>query len=94
MNAPGRYLSAHQVLTLAEIVTAVTKGQKVLWYDGPTEMNGTLRGFTPNGSGAHFTGTDIRDAHVRITLHRSGGDVWLSMLDLMVMRGEGAVAFS
>jgi hypothetical protein len=89
----SRYLNAHQVLTLAEIVTAVTSGKKVHYYVGYTEMKGTLRGFTPANSGAYFSGTDIRDAHVRITLVQ-GHDVWLSVVEFMVMRGEGEIGFS
>lgn len=89
----SRYLNAHQVLTLAEIVQAVHGGKKVRWYDGPTEMRGTLRGFTPVNSGAHFSGTDIRDASIRITL-KQGHDVWLSVVEVQVMRGDGAIAFS
>jgi hypothetical protein len=88
----SRYLSANQVLTLAEIVTAVTGGKKVRYYNGPTEMVGTLRGFTPVNSGAHFSGSDIRDAHIRITTVQ-GHDVWLSVMEVQVMRGEGEIGF-
>lgn len=90
----ARYLSAHQVLTLAEIVTAVHEGRRVRTLgdtpDGITE--GTLRGFTPQGSGAHFSGGDIRDASIRITT-KQGGDVWVSVVEAMVLRGDGAFAF-
>ncbi len=88
------YLTAHDVLLLAKLVEAVHAGQRIRWVNSVgREFQGTLRHFTPQeDTGAHFAGTDIRQAWVRITLVQ-GHDVWRAVpyLALLLADGEASV---
>lgn len=91
MSSTYTRLSARHVLHLAQVIDAVNKGARVRWYDGMTEMVGTMRGFTLSYSGAHFSGDDIRDSWIRITL-TAGHDVWLETEEVVGMLEEGAIS--
>jgi hypothetical protein len=83
------------VLSYAEVVTAIKKGEKVtLLREDGTKIIGTLRNLTPaEGSAYHLpAGGDLRTAWVWITTI-SGFETWIKFTELVELRENGAVAW-
>lgn len=88
----GRYLSPRHILSLAKVVEAVHEGRRVVFEDYDSRrVEGTLRGFTPKGSGAHFSGEDLRDSYVRVTMVQ-GGDIWIETEEMAGLYEDGGLA--
>lgn len=86
-QAQPKPLSAADLVTMAELVSATQEESRVRWTDdeGETVRSGTLRTGTWNADGQPQRYDDVRDAHVRITTD-TGAEIFRPLADLARLR--------